>query len=255
MIAIRSADEIARIRESSEIVAEALDLAGSLVAPGVATKDLDREVEALILRRGGVPSFKGYRGFPASICASVNDEVVHGIPSDRRLAAGDIVSVDVGVLKNGYHGDAARTFAVGPASAEAERLMTATREALERGLAAARAGNRVGDISHAVQSHVEANGMSVVRALVGHGIGRQMHEEPPVPNFGRPGTGPGIRAGMVFAIEPMVNAGGWEVVTLEDGWTIVTRDHSLSAHFEHTVAVTGDGPVVLSAKNGSRLAR
>jgi methionyl aminopeptidase len=133
--------------------------------------------------------------------------------------------------------------------------MTATREALERGLAAARAGNRVGDISHAVQSHVEANGMSVVRALVGHGIGRQMHEEPPVPNFGRPGTGPGIRAGMVFAIEPMVNAGGWEVVTLEDGWTIVTRDHSLSAHFEHTVAVTGDGPVVLSAKNGSRLAR
>jgi methionyl aminopeptidase len=246
MIALRTPEEIAKIRASSRIVHDALHLAGSMIAPGLATEEIDRAVDAFIRGRGAVPSFKGYRGYPASVCVSVNEQVVHGIPSSRRLADGDIVSVDVGAVKDGYHGDSARTFSCGTVSPDAEKLMAVTRDALARGIEAARPGGRIGDISHAVQAHVEAQGFTVVRALVGHGIGRQMHEEPPVPNYGKAGTGPALRAGMVIAIEPMVNAGGLDVVTLEDGWTIVTKDGSLSAHFEHTVAVTEQGPVILS---------
>jgi len=254
VIAIRSAKEIAKMLESGRIVHGALHVAGAMIAPGVTTEEIDRAVDAFIRTNGGVPSFKGYRGYPASTCISVNEQVVHGIPSGRKLEEGDIVSVDVGAVKDGYHGDSARTFSCGAVPPEAVRLMAVTREALVRGIEAARAGNRIGDISHAVQSHVESEGFSVVRALVGHGIGRQMHEEPPVPNHGKPGTGPELKAGMVIAIEPMVNAGGFDVVTLDDGWTIVTKDGSLSAHFEHTVAVTEDGPVILSraASDGAR---
>jgi methionyl aminopeptidase len=246
VIALRTASEIEKIRESCGIVHEALDLAGSMIAPGLMTEEIDRALDGYIRGRGGVPSFKGYRGYPASTCISVNDQVVHGIPSGRRLLEGDIVSVDVGVVKGGYHGDAARTFSVGAIAPKVERLLAVTREALELGIQAARPGKRIGDISHAVQGYVEENGLAVVRALVGHGIGRQMHEEPPVPNYGKPGTGPELKAGMVLAIEPMVNAGGWDVVTLDDGWTIVTKDQSLSAHFEHTIAVTEGGPVILT---------
>ncbi len=202
--------------------------------------------EDFIRGQGGRPSFKGYRGFPASICASVNDEVVHGIPGPRKLEEGDIVGIDVGVELDGYHGDAAWTFPVGTIRPDAARLLEVTREALGKGIAQAHPGARIGDISHAVQSHVEAAGFSVVRELVGHGIGREMHEEPQVPNYGSPGRGPRLMAGQVLAIEPMVNVGGADVVTRSDGWTIATRDGSLSAHFEHTVAVDASGPVILS---------
>jgi len=217
------------------------------VQPGMTTGELDRLAEEFIRAHGGRPAFKGYRGFPASICPAVNDEVVHGIPGDRRLKEGDIVGLDVGVEMNGYYGDAAVTVPVGKASKEALRLLEVTREALMAGVARAKAGNRVGDISHAIQSHVEKHGYSVVRSLVGHGIGREMHEEPQVPNYGPEGRGPRLMAGQVIAIEPMVNVGGADVVTQPDGWTVVTKDGSLSAHFEHTVAVGGDGPEILSA--------
>ena len=248
---LRGREEIDAIREAATLVAQTLAMLGREVRPGVTTEHLDRIAEAFILERGGRPAFKGYRGFPASICPSVNDEVVHGIPGPRRLAEGDIVGVDVGVEMGGYYGDAAATFAVGQVSDEASRLLAVTREALMRGVAQAKAGNRVGDISHAIQSYVEANGFSVVRTLVGHGIGRHMHEEPQVPNYGTPDRGPRLMAGQVLAIEPMVNAGAPEVVTQPDGWTVVTKDGSLSAHFEHTVAVGADGPEVLSTLNGS----
>jgi len=216
----------------------------------VTTSELDRLAEEFIRSQGGRPSFKGYRGFPASICSSVNDQVVHGIPGPRELKDGDIVGIDVGVELEGYHGDAAWTFPVGEVSDEAKRLLQVTREALAMGIAQARPGGRIGDISHAVQSHVEAAGFSVVRELVGHGIGREMHEEPQVPNYGPPGRGPRLMVGQVLAIEPMVNIGGAEVVTGSDGWTIATRDGSLSAHFEHTVAVGATGPVILSDPDG-----
>jgi len=220
------------------------------VRAGVTTSELDRLAEEFIRSQGGRPSFKGYRGFPASICSSVNDQVVHGIPGPRELKDGDIVGIDVGVELEGYHGDAAWTFPVGEVSDEAKRLLQVTREALAMGIAQARPGGRIGDISHAVQSHVEAAGFSVVRELVGHGIGREMHEEPQVPNYGPPGRGPRLMVGQVLAIEPMVNIGGAEVVTGSDGWTIATRDGSLSAHFEHTVAVGATGPVILSDPDG-----
>jgi methionyl aminopeptidase len=207
---------------------------------------LDRLAETFIRDHGGRPAFKGYRGFPATICPSVNDEVVHAIPGSRRLDEGDVIGVDVGVEMDGYYGDSARTFAVGEVSAEAQRLMQVTREALLEGVARARGGNRVGDISHAIQTHVEHHGFSIVRSLVGHGIGREMHEEPQVPNFGLPERGPRLMIGQVLAIEPMVNAGGPEVVTRPDGWTVVTKDGSLSAHFEHTVALGPNGPEILS---------
>ena len=246
MVYLRDANELESIRGAARIVARTLTLLGEAVRPGITTAELDRLAEGFIRDQGGRPAFKGYRGYPANICSSINDEVVHGIPGDRVLKEGDIVGIDVGVEKGGYFGDAARTFPVGNVGPQVTRLLTVTREALAKGIAQARAGNRVGDISHAIQSHVESQGFSVVRALVGHGIGRQMHEEPQVPNYGMPGRGPKLMTGQVLAIEPMVNAGGADVVTRDDGWTVATRDGGLSAHFEHTVAVGGEGPVVLS---------
>jgi len=247
MIAIRTADEIERIRASARIVGAALRLAGEQARPGVTTQEIDAAVEAFIVAQGAKPSFKGYRGFPASACVSINDVVVHGIPStDRALAEGDIVSIDVGAYKDGYHGDGAWTFAVGEVAEESQRLMKVTRAALEAGIAQARPGRRLGEVSQTIQRHVEEAGFSVVRALVGHGIGRQLHEPPEVPNFGGRRQGPTLAAGMVIAIEPMVNTGGCEVFTEADEWTVRTRDGSRSAHFEHTVAITADGPEILT---------
>jgi len=247
---LRDRDEVEAIRAAAQLVARTLQLMRREVRPGVTTATLDRLAEEFIRGQGGRPSFKGYRGFPASICASVNDEVVHGIPGPRTLREGDIIGVDVGVELEGFHGDAAWTFAVGEVSPEAARLLQVTREALARGIAQAQPGARIGDISHAVQSHVEAAGFSVVRELVGHGIGREMHEEPQVPNYGPPGRGPKLMVGQVLAIEPMVNVGAPDVVTRDDGWTIATRDGRLSAHFEHTVAVDATGPAILSEPDG-----
>jgi len=247
MVGARDVEAIEGIRAAAQIVARVLVEMGKVVRPGITTAELDRIAEQVIRDAGGRPAFKGYRGFPASICPSINEEVVHGIPGAKALNDGDIVGIDVGVELHGWYGDAARTFAVGDVSEEASRLIRVTEESLAKGLAQARAGNRVGDISHAVQSHVERHGFSIVRDLVGHGIGREMHEEPAVPNFGLPGQGPKLHAGQVLAIEPMVNAGGRAVVTRSDGWTVATKDGRWSAHFEHTVAVGLDGPEILSA--------
>jgi methionyl aminopeptidase len=244
---LRGREEVEAIRAAARLVASTLDRLGQEIRPGVTTGELDRIAEEFIRAHGARPAFKGYRGFPASICPSINDEVVHGIPGSRALREGDIVGIDVGVEKEGFYGDAARTFAVGKVSETAERLLQVTREALMQGIRQTRAGNRIGDISHAIQSHAERHGFSVVRALVGHGIGREMHEEPQVPNYGPPDRGPRLLVGQVLAIEPMLNAGDPEVVTRDDGWTVVTKDGSLSAHFEHTVAVGADGPEILSA--------
>ena len=246
MVYLRDREEIDAIRAAARIVAKTIEMLRLEVRPGVTTAELDELAEAFIRDHGARPAFKGYRGFPASICPAINEEVVHGIPGARRLVEGDIVGLDVGVEKDGYYGDAAITVAVGAVSEQARRLLEVSREALARGVGQARAGNRVGDISHAIQSFVEDHGYSVVRSLVGHGIGREMHEEPQVPNFGPPERGPRLMAGQVLAIEPMVNAGGPDVVTRPDGWTVVTRDGSLSAHFEHTVAVGPEGPEILS---------
>jgi methionyl aminopeptidase len=243
---LRDRNEIEAIRASARLVARALEMMVREVRPGVTTGELDRKAEEFIRANGGRPAFKGYRDFPASICPAVNEEVVHGIPGERRLMDGDIVGLDVGVEMNGFYGDAAVTVPVGKISDEAAELLRVTREALMKGIAQAKAGNRVGDISHAIQSHVERHGYSVVKSLVGHGIGRQMHEEPQVPNYGLPDRGPRLMAGQVIAIEPMVNVGGSDVVTKADGWTVVTKDGSLSAHFEHTVAVGAEGSEILS---------
>ncbi|HVP56931.1 MAG TPA: type I methionyl aminopeptidase [bacterium] len=243
---VKTEEEIELMRRSARVVAETLRLLGSAVKAGITTKELDQLAEDHIRSRGGLPSFKGYRGFPATICASVNSEVVHGIPGPRRLEDGDIISIDVGVLKEGYHGDGAATFAVGTISEEASRLLETTRQALEAGIAQARAGNRVRDISQAVQGVVEAAGFSVVRDLVGHGIGQQMHEEPQIPNFVSGAQSPMLAKGMTLAIEPMVNAGAYAITVKDDAWTVVTSDGSLSAHFEHTVAVTDDGAETLT---------
>jgi len=240
-VILRSPREIARLREAGRVVARVLDALGAQVAPGMTTGELDALAEAQILAAGGVPTFKGYGGFPAASCVSVNDEVVHGIPGGRRLQPGDIVSCDVGVTLEGYIGDGARTFALPPVQPASERLLAVTAQALEAGLAAARAGGRVGDISAAVQGVVEAAGFSVVRKYCGHGVGTTMHEEPQVPNYGAAGRGPRLRAGMVLAIEPMVNSGGADVSVDGNGWTVRTTDGGWSAHFEHTVAIT-DGP-------------
>lgn len=242
----RSREEIDKIRESAQLVAMTLREMGRNVRPGITTAELDRIAESFIRDHGARPAFKGYRGFPASICPSVNEEVVHGIPGPRELREGDIIGIDVGVEKGGFYGDAALSFAVGEVSDEARRLLDVTRESLMQGISQARPGNRVGDISNAVQSYVERQGFSVVRALVGHGIGREMHEEPAVPNFGPAGRGPRLMTGLVLAIEPMVNTGGYDVITRSDGWTVATKDGGLSAHFEHTVAVGPDGPEILS---------
>jgi methionyl aminopeptidase len=235
------------MRDAARIVRAVLDEVSVAAVAGTSTAELDRLAEARTRDRGAVPAFKGYLGYPASLCISVNDEVVHGIPSPHRLLRdGDVVGLDFGVLLRGFHGDAAQTVVVGRASPDALRLVEATRAALEGGIAAARAGGRVGDIGAAVQGSAESAGFSVVRQFVGHGIGRKLHEPPQVPNFGTPGTGAWLRPGLVLAIEPMVNAGGPGVRTLDDGWTAVTEDGSLSAHFEHTVAVTEEGPEVLT---------
>lgn len=246
MIIRKSQTEIEKMARAGAIVQGCLELLAQKVKPGVTTKELDSLAEEYIRSRGGVPTFKGYRGFPGSICTSPNDMVVHGIPGKVRLREGDILGVDVGVTLDGYIADAAKTFPVGEISEEAWRLLRVTEEALYKGIAQCVIGRRVGDISHAVQTHAEANGFSVVRSMVGHGVGRNMHEDPQVPNFGPPGQGPELREGMVLAIEPMVNAGGYEVEIGDDSWAVYTKDGSLSAHFEHTVAITKQGPRILT---------
>ena len=245
---VKSADELARIREAGVIVARVLAELAATAAAGISTLELDRLAEARTREAGAVPAFKGYHGFPASVCISVNDEVVHGIPSARRLLRdGDVVGLDFGVHHQGFFADSARTVIVGrEPTAATERLVATTREALQRAIEAAVPDGRLGDIGFAVQRHVEARGYSVVRDFVGHGIGRKLHEPPQVPNYGAPGTGMRLRAGMVLAIEPMVNAGKPDIRTLDDGWTAVTLDGTLSAHFEHTIAITEHGPEVLT---------
>jgi methionyl aminopeptidase len=246
----KSEREIEIMREAGRIVAEVLDLLEEHIKPGVTTAELDRIAEEHILSRGATPAFKGYRvggnTYPASICASIDEVVVHGIPSQRKLVEGEIIAIDVGTFKDGYCGDGARTYAVDAIDETKQKLMDVTRRALERGIEQALVGNHLGDISAAIQETAEQNGFSVVRDMVGHGIGRRMHEDPQVHNFGTPGTGPTLKAGLVLAIEPMVNAGGHAITFKPDGWTTVTADGSPSAHFEHTVAITKDGPDILT---------
>jgi methionyl aminopeptidase len=246
VIVLKSSREIALMREAGQILVAAIRMCRDLVKPGVSTLEIDREVEALIRARKAKPAFKGYRNFPATICASINEEVVHGIPSGRRLQEGDIIGLDFGAIVDGYYADAAVTLPVGEVAEAARRLIEVTRESLDRGIAEARPGRRIGDISAAVQRHVEGAGFGIVRSFVGHGIGRELHEDPQIPNFGEPGKGPLLRPGMVIAIEPMVTLGHWEVRVLKDRWTAVTEDGSLAAHFEHTVAVTDGEPAVLT---------
>ncbi len=247
---LKSKEDVARMRRAGGIVAEVLQRLQEEVRPGVTTLELDRIAEELTRKRGAVPAFKGYRVadrvFPASLCVSINEEVVHGIPSARALHEGDIVGLDFGVVVDGYYGDAAVTVPVGAITERAQHLVDATRESLWQGIGTIRAGRRLGDLSHAIQSYAEGAGLSVVREFVGHGIGRRLHEEPQVPNFGEPGRGRLLREGMVLAIEPMLNLGEPGVLVKDDGWTAVTRDGSLSAHFEHSVAITADGPMVLT---------
>ena len=248
MVALKTGRELSVMREACRISAGALKKAGEAVEPGVTTAELDRIAEQYILSQGGMPNFKNYEGYPATACISVNNEVIHGIPSKhRKLCRGDIVSIDLGAKFDGYHGDNAATFACGDISPEAKRLIDVTRESLYHGIAAAQTGGRIGDISFAVQSFVEKSGFSVVREFVGHGIGTHLHEAPEVPNYGTPGHGIRLLPGMTIAIEPMVNAGNFGVKVLPDGWTVLTKDGSLSAHFEHTVAITPDGPVIMTA--------
>ncbi len=246
MIVLKSDDEIKRMADACRIVAEVLEGIRERVVPGVTTKDLDGFAESYIRSKGARPAFKGYRGYPASVCTSINEQVVHGIPSSARIREGDIISLDIGVEYNGFYGDAAVTLPVGSIRKEAKKLLSVTERALESGMEKAVAGNRLSDISSAIQQCVESEGFSVVRNFVGHGIGRELHEEPQVPNFGRPGEGPELVPGMTLAIEPMVNAGNWEVLILNDGWTAVTKDRSLSAHYEHTVAITKNGLDILT---------
>lgn len=246
-VTIKSEREIALMREAGKILAEVHEKLGEIIAPGITTLDIDRKGEELIRSYHCIPSFLNYEGYPASICVSVNDEVVHGIPSKKRhIEEGDIVSLDAGVIYEGYQSDAARSYGVGTISEEAEKLIRVTQESFFKGIEFAKAGNHLFDISKAIQQHVESNGLSVVRDLVGHGIGSNMHEEPQIPNFKQIGRGMKLRAGMTLAIEPMVNIGGYDVWILEDDWTVVTRDHSLSAHYENTVLITDGEPEVLS---------
>lgn len=248
-ITIKSPQELDAMRRAGAVVGATLTLLKQTVAPGMTTKDLDAVAYKEITRHGARPAFKGYRGFPASICASVNEEIVHGIPGKRVLQEGDIIKVDVGAVVDGFIGDAAVSIAVGRASQEAQELMEATRLSLEEGIKCALPGNRIGDISAAVQQFGEARGHGVVREFVGHGVGRFLHEDPQVPNYGPPGRGPLLRPGMCIAIEPMLNLGDWRTRVLDDQWTVVTADGSLSAHFEHTIAITEDGPEILTAHN------
>ncbi len=245
-IILKTPEEIELMRNAGALVAETLQLVGGAITAGMTTSDIDKLVEDNILAAGATPAFKGYHGFPASACVSINEEVVHGIPGPRKLQAGDIVSVDVGVILEDWFGDSATSFAVGEITESKQKLMDVTRESLFCGIEKVRAGVRLGVVSAAIQEYAESRGYSVVRDLVGHGIGRKMHEEPQVPNYGSPDQGPVLKTGMVIAIEPMINAGGHEVITKKDGWTIVTADEEPSAHFEHTVAVTDNGVDILS---------
>jgi len=247
VILLKSPREIEHMRAAGKILAGVKALLVRLVKPGITTKDIDVEVEAFIVSKGATSAFKGYRGYPATVCTSINEEVVHGIPSPkRRLKEGDIIGLDLGCVVEGYYGDCAVTLPVGAVPPRVQELLDVTRESLDKAIVQCRVGNRIGDISHAVQMHCESHGFGVVRSFVGHGIGRALHEEPQVPNFGDAGRGPALKAGMVLAIEPMVTMGSWEVQVLEDGWTAVTADGSLAAHFEDTIAITDDGPDVLT---------
>ena len=251
MIELKSAREITLMRAGGHILADVVDRLRESVKPGLSTLEIDEDVEAFIRGRGALPAFKGYRGFPATVCISINEEVVHGIPSaHRRIKEGDIVGLDLGCIVEGYYADCAFTLAIGDVPPKVQQLLDVTRESLDVAIAECRPGRRLSDVSHAVQAHVERHGFSVVRAFVGHGIGRALHEDPQIPNFGDPGRGPQLRPGMVLAIEPMVTMGSWEVKVLDDGWTAVTRDGSLAAHFEHTIAVTDQDPEVLTSRTG-----
>ncbi len=249
MIVLKSPREVGLMRQAGHILADVMDRLRVTVKAGMSTLEIDADVEAFITARGARSAFKGYRGFPATVCVSINEEIVHGIPSARRkIRDGDIVGLDLGCIVDGYYADCAFTLAVGPVPAVVQKLLDVTRESLDLAIKECWPGRRLSDVSHAVQAHVEAHGLSVVRAFVGHGIGRALHEEPQVPNFGDPGRGPQLRPGMVLAIEPMTTMGSWEVKILDDGWTAVTKDGSLAAHFEHTVAVTEGEPEVLTRK-------
>ena len=251
MIELKSTREIGLMRRGGHILADVVDRLRSTVKPGMSTLEIDEDIESFITVRGAKPAFKGYRGFPATVCISINEEVVHGIPSaHRHIKEGDIVGLDLGCIVEGYYADCAFTLAIGDVPPKVQQLLDVTRESLDQAIQECRPGRRLSDVSHAVQTHVERHGLSVVRAFVGHGIGRALHEDPQVPNFGDPGRGPQLRPGMVLAIEPMVTMGSWEVKVLDDGWTAVTRDGSLAAHFEHTIAVTDAEPEVLTSRTG-----
>lgn len=250
MIIYKSDEDIAKMRRAGRIVATTIDAVLEAVEPGITTRYLDEIAEKVIRAEGGVPSFLGYRGFPASLCASVNEQIVHGIPGPRVLEDGDILSLDFGAIWEGFHGDSAVTVFVGsPPSAEAEKLVRTTEDAMYAGIAQIRAGGHLNDVGHAVQTVAEGAGFGVVREYVGHGIGRNLHEDPQVPNYGQAGRGPKMKEGLVIAVEPMVNMGGWETVLLPDKWTVVTADGSLSAHFEHTIAITSEGIEILTARS------
>jgi methionyl aminopeptidase len=248
VISIKSKREIEIMRRSGKITAKTLTMLMEAAKPGVTTGELDRLAEQSIRSMGGIPTFQGYHGYPSSICASVNDEVVHGMPGERVLRDGDLLSIDIGTTLEGYVSDSAVTVAVGNVSEPAKRLMRVTQECLMLGIAQMQVGNTIGDIGCAIQQHAEEHGYGVVRALVGHGVGKKMHEDPQVPNYGSPATGPKLRAGLVLAVEPMITEGTWEVETLDDGWTVVTEDGKLAAHFEHTIAVTDEGPKILTLR-------
>lgn len=246
MIILKSDRELGYLRDAGKIVAKTLEEIRKVVQPGITTIELDRVAERFIKSCGAIPAFKGYHGFSGNICASINEQVVHGIPGSRKLKSGDTISIDVGAVINGYFGDAAITLPVGEIDAAVQQLLDVTEQSLYKGIEQAVLGNRLGDISHAIQKHSEAYGYGVVRDFVGHGIGRSMHEDPQIPNYGLPGRGPRLKTGMTLAIEPMINMGTYEVRTLNDGWTVVTADGSRSAHFEHTIAITPDGPEILT---------
>ncbi|HHY53432.1 MAG TPA: type I methionyl aminopeptidase [Clostridiales bacterium] len=246
MIVLKNSSELALMRIAGRISAQALQVGGEMVRPGVTTGQINQKIHEFILSQDAIPSFLGYGGFPASACISINDTVIHGIPGDEVIQEGDIVSIDVGALYKGFHGDNAATFPAGRISPEAQQLLDATRESLYKGIEAAVSGNRVGDISAAIERSIKPYGYGIVRKFVGHGVGREMHESPEVPNYGLPGRGPRLAVGMTIAIEPMINLGSHDVKILSDGWTVKTVDKSLSAHFEHTVAITDDGPVILT---------
>ena len=246
MIILKSKREVEKLREAGRVVAETHAFLKELISPGITTGELDRRAEEFIRKKGSIPAFKGYGGFPGSICASINEEVVHGIPGEKQLKDGDIISLDIGSIVDGYYGDSAKTHPVGEITEEDKRLIEVTRQSFYEGIKFAKEGFRLSDISHAIQTYVEGNGFSVVRDFVGHGIGQEMHEEPQIPNYGLPGKGPRLREGMVLAIEPMVNVGTHRVKVLEDDWTVITSDGKRSAHYEHTIAITDDEPRILS---------